>query len=381
MRILNAFLAYILCVGILLNSTLLTSITYASPSGIATLHFDPSSVILEYGETFTVCLNISDVVDLTGFDIKFTYDTEILNAIESTVGVFLNEPTILLKNEIDEVSGRVWIAVVSLAAEGVSGSGILAEITFESEVSGECVLDLYDTLLVDSLGIQIPHGKVNGQVMITGTTRLYIDPSEILVSVGEDFTIHVKVDNVHDLYGFDIRIAYDESLLDLIDVEVFPENLISDGTGAMMWVAWVFPRTGHLKLVALTFRAKAEGSCPIEIYHDDLATLKYFEPARDTVGWPISHSVEDGHCSIGSIAGAQNLQGTIESWDLKDGFEKSLTSKLDDAINLLERGNTNGAIHKLQDLIKKVTNDAKHLTQEQKDYIIQTTEAVIELIR
>jgi len=142
-----------------------------------------------------------------------------------------------------------------------------------------------------------------------------------------------------------------------------------------------FPRTGHLKLVALTFRAKAEGSCPIEIYHDDLATLKYFEPARDTVGWPISHSVEDSHCSIGSIAGTQNLQGTIESWDLNNGFEKSLTSKLDDAINLLEQGNTNGAIHKLQDLIKKVTNDAKHLTQEQKDYTIQTTEAIIELIR
>lgn len=381
MRILTAFLAYILCVGILLNSTLLTSITYASPSGIATLHFDPSSVILEYGETFIVCLNISDVVDLRGFDIKFTYDTEILNAIESTVGVFLNEPTILLKNEIDEVSGRVWIAVASLAEGGVSGNGILAEITFESVVSGECVLDLYDTLLVDSLWIPIPHGKVNGQVMITGITRLYIDPSEILVSVSEDFTIYVKVDNVHELYGFDIRIAYDESLLDLIDVEVFPENLISGGTGAIMWIAWQFPITGHLKLVALTFRAKAEGSCPIEIYHDDLATLKYFEPARDTVGWPISHSVENSHCSIGSIAGTQNLQGTIESWDLNNGFEKSLTSKLDDTINLLEHENTNGAIHKLQDIIKKVTNDAKHLTQEQKDYIIQTTEAIIELVR
>ncbi|MCW3985332.1 MAG: cohesin domain-containing protein [Candidatus Bathyarchaeota archaeon] len=366
--------------AILLTSMFWTGINYASPSGTATLHFDPPSVTVKYGETFTVCLNISDVVDLIGFDIKISYDTEILDVVESSLGVFLNEPTILLKNETDEAAGTIWIAIISMTGEGTNGNGTLATITFESIVSGECVLDLYETFLADSSGSQIDHEKVNGYVKVTGITRLYIDPPEIIVSVSEEFTVYVKLDNVRNLYGFDIRIAYDASLLDLIEVELFPENIISGGVGSVFWLAFQFPKTGHLKLVALTFRAKAEGSCPIEIYHDDLATLKYFEPARDTVGWPIPHSTEDGHCSIGPIAGTENLQDTIESWDLDNGFEKSLTAKLDDAINLLDKGNTNGAVHKLQDLIKKVTNDAKHLTQEQKDCIIQTTQEIIEHI-
>jgi parallel beta-helix repeat protein len=72
----------------------------------------------------------------------------------------------------------------------------------------------------------------------------------------------------------------------------------------------------------------------------------------------------------------------IESWELDaHGWEQSLTDKLADAMQLYDKGNINGAIHKLQDLIKKVKNDAIHLTQEQKDYLIQTTQKIIDRIR
>jgi hypothetical protein len=70
----------------------------------------------------------------------------------------------------------------------------------------------------------------------------------------------------------------------------------------------------------------------------------------------------------------------IELWDLKAGSERQLTSKLDDALILLEQGNTNGAKQKLLDLIKKATNDAKFLTPEQREFIIQRTQEIIDLI-
>ena len=70
----------------------------------------------------------------------------------------------------------------------------------------------------------------------------------------------------------------------------------------------------------------------------------------------------------------------IESWDLNGGHERSITAKLEDALRLLEKGNTNGAKRKLGDLIKKVENDAFHLSQEQKNYIIQTTQEIIDHI-
>lgn len=76
----------------------------------------------------------------------------------------------------------------------------------------------------------------------------------------------------------------------------------------------------------------------------------------------------------------QNEILVIELWHLDHGVETCLTSKLESAIRLLENGNINGAIRKLQDLIKQVTNDATHLTQEQKNYIIETTQQIIDLI-
>lgn len=96
-----------------------------------------------------------------------------------------------------------------------------------------------------------------------------------------------------------------------------------------------------------------------------------------------TEGVEDRYPLMHQYAQAslQSEKQVIKSWHLEhNGFEKSLISKLDEATRLLDQGNINGALKKLQDLIKKVTNDATHLTQEQKDYIIQTTQEIIDSI-
>jgi len=51
---------------------------------------------------------------------------------------------------------------------------------------------------------------------------------------------------------------------------------------------------------------------------------------------------------------AQRLIETIETWNLPKGTENSLTSKLQDALHLLDIGNENGATHKLMDFINQV---------------------------
>jgi len=77
------------------------------------------------------------------------------------------------------------------------------------------------------------------------------------------------------------------------------------------------------------------------------------------------------------VEGTQELIGTIESWNLPPGSEKCLTRKLDDAISLLNQGNINGAIRKLGDFIKQVTNDRKDLTEEQRSECILQAQAII----
>jgi len=94
--------------------------------------------------------------------------------------------------------------------------------------------------------------------------------------------------------------------------------------------------------------------------------------------WNVDHypfMMEDGWVTPQECI--QEEVQVIECWELDDGVKRSLTSKLEAASDLLDRGNINGAIHKLQDLITKVENDAKHLTEEQKDYVIVTTEGII----
>ncbi|UCE29469.1 MAG: hypothetical protein JSV85_01710 [Candidatus Bathyarchaeota archaeon] len=72
---------------------------------------------------------------------------------------------------------------------------------------------------------------------------------------------------------------------------------------------------------------------------------------------------------------------TIESWNLNQGTENSLTSTVDAALDLLNMGNENGAIHKLMDFINQVeAKRGKKLTDTQADHLIAEAQRIIDLI-
>jgi len=105
------------------------------------------------------------------------------------------------------------------------------------------------------------------------------------------------------------------------------------------------------------------------------------QPGSDGIGDTprvISGSRKDNYPLMQPYAQAEirTLEKTIVSMNLPKGTEKSLTQKLDAAINLLDQGNTNGAVHKLEDFINQVTNSNK-LTDEQKDILITAAQAII----
>lgn len=103
----------------------------------------PSSVTIEdVGQTVTVDLNITDVTNLYGYEIKIWYLNDIVNAtkVERPQGHFLEPqldpnnyyvPKWTIKNDYNTTHGMIWIAYTLLSPEqGRSGSGILAKITF-----------------------------------------------------------------------------------------------------------------------------------------------------------------------------------------------------------------------------------------------------------
>jgi len=78
----------------------------------------------------------------------------------------------------------------------------------------------------------------------------------------------------------------------------------------------------------------------------------------------------------------QGLVETIETWNLPKGTENSLTSKLQNAIQSLEKGQQNAAINKLNAFISEVKAQSnKKLTSEQADLLTSEAQRIINMIQ
>jgi len=66
--------------------------------------------------------------------------------------------------------------------------------------------------------------------------RLYVDPGYVSLPVGETFTIYVKVEDIVDLYGVDIQLGWDETIIryvshqKYIPVEDYPDGVLHKPT-------------------------------------------------------------------------------------------------------------------------------------------------------
>lgn len=122
---------------------------------------DPAAGI---GEKFTIKVYLAKVTDLYGFQFKLGYNTSILDIVQVDIKSFLKEPTYTVADEMNETEGWYSLAVTSLAEPpGKSGSGTLATITFKVTGLGNCTLDLYDDILVNSKAEEISHRTIDGE--------------------------------------------------------------------------------------------------------------------------------------------------------------------------------------------------------------------------
>jgi len=120
------------------------------------------------GEEFTVEITIADVVNLYSFEFQLIYNTTLLDATAIAMGSFLKSPYRVVKQNIDDVTGVIWLSVESqMPAPSANGSGILTTITFKvSWESGiwykgyvplQCDLHLNNTILKTDQSVIIPH--------------------------------------------------------------------------------------------------------------------------------------------------------------------------------------------------------------------------------
>jgi len=142
------------------------------------------------------------------------------------------------------------------------------------------------------------------------TPLIYVDPPSVVgVSPSQNFMIAVKVANVTNLYGFDIKLRWDPEILDYVShiakipISTYPDGVIYEPmitlkdevneTAGTYWLAAssLFPApsfNGTGIFFEMTFHVKTIGRCLIEIYSSDLA---------DKSGKSIPHNKENGFFS------------------------------------------------------------------------------------
>jgi hypothetical protein len=136
----------------------------ASPT---TVSVSPSSQILMLGDSGTVDVNIDFAENLSGYEVWLNFNNTILNATAIEYRGYLNEPTFLVHQEINNTGGYVALVVLSInhAPPRTGGSPPpLATVHFTAIEVGVSQLHLYKTKLADYQDRAIPHETSDGEV-------------------------------------------------------------------------------------------------------------------------------------------------------------------------------------------------------------------------
>ena len=130
------------------------------------------------------------------------------------------------------------------------------------------------------------------------TVLFYPDVAD--VKVGETFTVMVLVDDVKDLYGFEIGLVFNREVIEYVGAKTPHWRFIGGKLEWIFWVAGITPQNGEVELMEFTFKGLAEGSSSLSFSVHKLATSKYWEMPHDYVGWPIPHMVSEGLVTVRS---------------------------------------------------------------------------------
>jgi hypothetical protein len=123
-------------------------------------------------------------------------------------------------------------------------------------------------------------------------------PATTNIAVGETFNVTVLVDDVKNLYGFEIGLVFNREVIEYVGAKTPQWRFIGGKLEWIFWAAGTTPQNGEVDLMMFTFRGIAAGSSSLSLSVHKLATSKYWEMPHDYVGWPIPHVVSEGFVTV-----------------------------------------------------------------------------------
>ncbi|MEM3731339.1 MAG: cohesin domain-containing protein [Candidatus Bathyarchaeia archaeon] len=213
---------------LLLAVSLLNFSNYAQAQNTI-LYVDPPRVMgLNVGDTFSINITISNVIDLYGWQFKLLYRNNALNASSIVEGPFLKKDggsTFFwiadFTDNYNDTHGLIFAACSRSAMEtGVNGDGVLATIVFKVKALLSTPLNLLETKLIDSaspFGNRIPHTTVDGEVYagFHDVAVVNVSVSHTRVYKGQQVQINVTVKNNGDYpETFNVTTYYDDNAIE-----------------------------------------------------------------------------------------------------------------------------------------------------------------------
>jgi hypothetical protein len=133
-------------------------------TGSATLFVDPASNVESVGQDFVVKVNVSNVFDLYGWEIKFRWNVTVLGVVNVTEGAFLKSSgNTFFTYGINNTEGVVIVDCTLIGdLPGTDGNGTLMIVQFHVKEVGSCYLSPYDTILLSSFELSLNHTASSG---------------------------------------------------------------------------------------------------------------------------------------------------------------------------------------------------------------------------
>ena len=245
----------------------------------------PQTITASTGDTFTIDIIVDSTdSDVYGAQYELYFDNTILSATSQTQGTFLTQDDAtanVFANDFNNTLGKIVYGEARMGAPaGVTGSGVLASITFETIKSGTSALTLSYVMLIDS----------NGEVMITvnSGTCMAAEPGEAPAITPEATYTDIPVEEANYMIESDPEIIIlDVSTRDEYDfehiigarwIQVSNASAISELDEYKSWNIIVYSSDG----------AGSREACSVLIEHG-------FENVYNMVGgisaWRVNHPV------------------------------------------------------------------------------------------
>ena len=172
----------------LIRTALLLAGTALITPAAPILSITPSANNVLVGNTFSLFLSIASVTDLFGWQVDIDFGPAgLLHALPTiTEGGFLGGGTSGITGTIDNGTATILAMANSLTGvTGVSGSGVLAQISFSAMAIGNAIISISNVQLLDSnLDSIFPDPSVSATVNISARSGIPEPSTFVLLSLG-----------------------------------------------------------------------------------------------------------------------------------------------------------------------------------------------------